>query len=64
MRYHPLRREMDKQTSVLGLPWWSTGTTLHSQHRGPGVDPWLGDWIPHVATESSHAATKDPLHHN
>ena len=43
------------------------GKTKWSQCRGPGFDPWLGNWIPHAATKNSrdatkslHAATKDP----
>ena len=25
---------------------------LHSQHRGPGFDSWLGNSIPHATTKS------------
>ena len=25
--------------------------TLCSQGRGPGFDPWLGNWIPHATTK-------------
>ena len=33
---------------------------LHSQCWGPRFDPSLGNWIPHIVTKSSHAATKTP----
>ena len=29
------------------------------RRRGPGFDPWSGNWIPHAATKGSHVATKD-----
>ena len=32
----------------------------HSQCRGPRFDPWLGNWVTHAATKSSHATTNDP----
>ena len=32
-----------------------------SQCRGPRCEPWLGNKIPHAATKSSHATTKDPV---
>ena len=38
---------------------------LHSRWRGPGFDPWLGNWVPHAAIKRSvlqlkilHAAMK------
>ena len=31
-----------------------------SQNRDPGFDPWSGNLIPHAATESLQAVTKDP----
>ena len=31
-----------------------------SQCRGPGFNPWSGNWSLHVTTKSSHATTKDP----
>ena len=34
--------------------------TLHVQRRGPGLSPLSGSYIPHTATEPSHAATQDP----
>ena len=36
----------------------------HSQCRGPGFDPRPGNWIPHAATKSVHAAAKVPACHN
>ena len=46
----------------LGIfPGGSVAKTLHSQGRGPGSDPWSGNYIPHATTKSSNAATgKDP----
>ena len=35
--------------------------TLHSQCRGPGFNLGSGNYIPHAATKSSHATTKDPV---
>ena len=29
-----------------------------SQCRGPGFDPWSGNWIPHAAGRETHAAAK------
>ena len=29
------------------------------QRRGPRLEPWLGNKIPHAAAKSSHATTKD-----
>ena len=34
--------------------------TLHSQCRGPGLNPLSGSYIPYAATKTLHAATKDP----
>lgn len=33
-------------------------------NAGLGFDPWLGNWIPHVAPRSSHAAAKDSVCRN
>ena len=30
------------------FPSGPVAKTLHSQCRGPGFDPWLGNWIPHT----------------
>ena len=43
------------------FPGCPVAKTLHSQCRDPGFDLWSGNWIPHVATKSSHA-DKDPAH--
>ena len=37
--------------------------TPHSLCRGPGFDPWLGNWIPHAITKSFHAATINKIPH-
>ena len=34
--------------------------SLSSQCGGPGFDPWSGNKILHVATESLHVATEEP----
>ena len=34
------------------------GKTPRFQCRGPGFNPWLGNWIPHATQLSLHAATK------
>ena len=41
------------------FPGGPVSKTLHSQCRGPGFDPWSGNWIPRAATKSLHEATKD-----
>ena len=35
--------------------------TPRSQCRGPGYNPWLGNYIPHAAAKSFCASTKDPV---
>ena len=47
--------------SLLALKKWSRGFPVSSvaktpcfRFRGHGFDPWLGNWIPHAATKSSH----------
>ena len=37
---------------------------LYSQCRGPRIDPWSWSQIPHAATKSSHAISKDPTCRN
>ena len=37
----------------------SLAKALSSQCRGPEVDPWSGNWIPHAASESLCATSKD-----
>ena len=32
--------------------------------KGPGFDPWSGNWIPHAATKSVNAANRDPTCRN
>ena len=29
--------------------------TPRSQCRGPGLDPWSGNWIPHAAAKTQHS---------
>ena len=33
------------------LPGGPVAKPLHSQCRGPGFDPWSGNWIPRDATK-------------
>ena len=40
--------------------WDFPGGPVHSQCKGPGLDPWSRNSIPHAAIKSSHASTKDP----
>ena len=47
-----------KKTDFPGGP---VAKTPYSQCRGPGFNPWSGNWIPHASTKSSHAAVKDHL---
>ena len=40
------------------FPAGPVAKTPHSQCKGPGFDPWTGNWIPHAATKSSPTTTK------
>ena len=42
------------------FPGGPVSKALCSQCRGPGFNPWSGNYIPHAATKSSHATTKVP----
>ena len=54
-----------KQTKTpRDLPGGPVAETPCSQFRGPGFDPWSGNWIPHATTRSLHATTKDPACRN
>ena len=67
-----------KTTFVGGFPGDSVAKALHFQCRGPGLDPWSGEQIPHATTvhmlplkkkkkkKILHAAMKmeDPKCHN
>ena len=44
------------------FPGGPVAKTPRSQCRGPGFDPWSGNWILHAATKSSHAAAKKIPH--
>ena len=35
-----------------GLHWRPVAKTLSSQCRGPGFEPWSGNYIPHASTKS------------
>ena len=58
--FDPPPRVMKIKTKInkWGLPGDPVVKTLHSQCRGPGFDPWSGNWILHDAAKSPHAATK------
>ena len=45
------------------FPAGSVAKTPHSQCRGSGFNPWLGNWTSHTTTKSLHAATKYPRSH-
>ena len=38
------------------FPGGSGAKTLHPQYREPGFDACSGNWVPHAATKSLHAA--------
>ena len=42
------------------FPAGPVAKTPHSQCRGSRFSPWLGNWISHTTTKSSHAGTKYP----
>ena len=42
----------------------SVAETPCSQCRGPGFDPWSGNWMPHASTKSPHATMADPTCHS
>ena len=42
------------------FPGGLVAKSLSSQCGGPGFDPWSGNKILHVATESLHVATEEP----
>ena len=47
-----------KGISLGDFPGGLVVETPHSQCRGPGFDPWSGNWILHAAIKSSHATTE------
>ena len=47
-----------QEVTFWDFPAGSVVKTPHSQCRGPGFNPWSGNWIPHATTKSPHAATK------
>ena len=53
---------LERERRTLKCCWDFSGgpvtKTPSSQCRGPGFNPWSGNWIPQATTESSHAATK------
>ena len=42
----------------MDFPGVPVAKILCSQCRGPRFDPWSGNWIPHAATKSLHAAAE------
>ena len=44
---------------VRDFPGGSMAKILHSQCRGPGLNPWSGNWIPRAATKDSIFWNKD-----
>ena len=49
--------ELYFKNSDVGLSGGPVAKTWCSYYRGPGFDPWSGNWIP-------HAITKDPTCHS
>ena len=52
--------ESDIEECSFGTSGGPMAKTLPSQCRGPGLDPWPGNWIPHATTRSLHTTAKDP----
>ena len=42
----------------MDFPGRPVAKTPCSQCKGPGFDPWLGNYIPRAATKNLHVATK------
>ena len=57
--YHPIVCGL-KEHTFRDFPGGPVAKTLHSQCRGPGFNPWSGNWILHTATKQSHATAEDP----
>ena len=55
-------RENDKpetrEDSVWDFPGGPVAKTLHSQCRGPGFNPWLGNYMPHATTKTWQSQIK------
>ena len=45
-----------------GFPDSSVAGTPRSHYRGPGFDPWSGNWIPQGTIMSSYGSTQDPVY--
>ena len=58
LRLHPLSTKSERVFWV--FPGGPVAKTLRSQCKRARFDPWSGNQVPHVATESSNATTKDP----
>ena len=52
---------MAKNVDFRDLPGGPVAKSPGSQCRGPGFDPWSGNWIPYATAESSQVATKDSV---
>ena len=51
-----------KRHLLQDFPGGPAAKTLHSQCRGPGFDPWSGNYIPQASTRSSSAKQPKILH--
>ena len=49
---------MNERYGSRDLPGGPVAKTPCSQCRGPGFNPWSGNWIPHAATKSLPATVK------
>ena len=55
------------QNSTKLIPKNFPGETVSKtpcSQRGPGFDPWSGNWIPPASTKSLHSTTEDPTQHS
>ena len=55
--YHIKQSKSEKDRDFPGDP---AAKTPFSQCRSLGFNPWLGNWIPHAATEFTYLNYKNP----
>ena len=53
-----------KETNCWDVPSGLGAETLCSQCRGPGFNPWSGNWIPHDASKRSYVPQLRPVQSN
>ena len=55
---------LDTEGRSWDFPGGPVARTPCSQCRGPGLDPWSGNYIPHTATKDPTCGNGDPACHN